>query len=471
MGVDKLPAVPSPREDDSLPSDEQILADVRAGDLSGVGLLYSRHSAAALRFCLRYSQTRTDAEDLVAEGFAAVLEALRRGKGPVDGFRVYLLVAIRNLIYRRSAHQELAAGEDLDGTGQLMSAGGQEASDPSTRVAERRLLAKAFAELPERWRAVLWHIEVEGESPKMLAAQFGLKPNGVSALAYRARNALRRAYLMAHVNGHAEPSCRKLADSLVNTLLDSKLSPKNEINSHLRDCPGCRSLSKELTALGSRMRVQLSALILGGTAAAAYLRGNEQNVSTTAYWMAQYVRVPSWITQASDHTMMLMQRGSATVAAGTVAVTIGLFSLGPPDGTTEVLGAPPSADPPNARYHGSTPRSAITSDGKVLLPGGSTTGGTTTSGDPAATTSKGPSSSDGGVGGTGVSTSPLPFTSGGSAPPPAGPTGGGTPPPHTPEACTLPNLPPSTTTTAPTTTSTPVPSPTTSPKPPVEECD
>lgn len=44
--------------------------------------------------------------------------------------------------------------------------------------------AEAFASLPERWRMVLWHLEVEGETPAEVAPLLWLTPNGVSALAY-----------------------------------------------------------------------------------------------------------------------------------------------------------------------------------------------------------------------------------------------------------------------------------------------
>jgi hypothetical protein len=61
------------------------------------------------------------------------------------------------------------------------------------------LIAPAFDTLPERWRTVLWHTEVEGESPSQVGPLLGLTPNGVLALAYRAREGLRQAYLQVHL--------------------------------------------------------------------------------------------------------------------------------------------------------------------------------------------------------------------------------------------------------------------------------
>ena len=55
------------------------------------------------------------------------------------------------------------------------------------------MIARAFASLPERWQAVLWHTEIEGARPADVAPLLGLTANSVAALAYRAREGLRQA--------------------------------------------------------------------------------------------------------------------------------------------------------------------------------------------------------------------------------------------------------------------------------------
>ena len=42
---------------------------------------------------------------------------------------------------------------------------------------------------------VLWHTEVEGQRPAEVAPLLGMSPNSVSALAYRAREGLRQAFV------------------------------------------------------------------------------------------------------------------------------------------------------------------------------------------------------------------------------------------------------------------------------------
>ncbi|MFP3675260.1 hypothetical protein SB724_20815, partial [Bacillus sp. SIMBA_031] len=55
-------------------------------------------------------------------------------------------------------------------------------SDPVLSDLESTIMAKAFKSLPERWQAVLWHVDIEGLKPAAAAPLVGLTPNGVSSL-------------------------------------------------------------------------------------------------------------------------------------------------------------------------------------------------------------------------------------------------------------------------------------------------
>ena len=73
-------------------------------------------------------------------------------------------------------------------------------ADPTVDRLERAYAARAFARLPERWRAVLWHTAVRGRvAGRGGRAGSGLTPGGVAALAFRARERLRQIYLQEHV--------------------------------------------------------------------------------------------------------------------------------------------------------------------------------------------------------------------------------------------------------------------------------
>lgn len=165
--------------------DDELVRAVRAGDTEAFGELFVRHAAVATRVAIR-GGPRGDADDVVADVFAAVLVQLRAGRGPTLSFRAYVLTAVRHEAARRAV---LARRCDLIADPAQWSAAAVDDPGPDERLRE------AYASLPTRWRRTLWQLEVEGRTPRELAADLGLTANAVSALGYRARSALRSAYL------------------------------------------------------------------------------------------------------------------------------------------------------------------------------------------------------------------------------------------------------------------------------------
>mgnify|MGYP003351145264 FL=1 len=76
--------------DPLLDGDPVLLSRVRGGDIDAYGQLFERHRGAAVAFAGRLAGPR-HADDLVAEAFAKVLDALQRDLGPTVSFRSYLL--------------------------------------------------------------------------------------------------------------------------------------------------------------------------------------------------------------------------------------------------------------------------------------------------------------------------------------------------------------------------------------------
>ncbi|MEJ3742037.1 sigma-70 family RNA polymerase sigma factor [Actinomycetes bacterium KLBMP 9797] len=177
-------------------SDAHLLAAVRGGDLTAYGALYTRHAAAARRLAYTFVRCPADADDLVAETFAKVLAVLRAGRGPHAAFRAYLHTTLRHVRYDRVRRdQPLEFTDDLSRYEQ-----GVPFHDTTVAHLERVHAARAFAKLPERWRTVLWHTEIEGEPLARVAPLLGLTPGGVAALAYRARERLREIYALESVS-------------------------------------------------------------------------------------------------------------------------------------------------------------------------------------------------------------------------------------------------------------------------------
>src|SRR5689334_11438999 len=184
------------------PSDAELISRVRGGDVAAYGELFSRHKDAAQRLA-RQLVRGPDSDDLVSEAFAKVLTVLQNGGGPDVAFRAYLLTAVRRLhVDRVRSGQRLHTTDDLTPFDP-----GVPFQDTAVAGFESGAAAKAFASLPERWQLVLWHTEVEGQKPAEIAPLLGMSANSVAALAYRAREGLREAFLTMHVQDSEDADC------------------------------------------------------------------------------------------------------------------------------------------------------------------------------------------------------------------------------------------------------------------------
>src|SRR3954452_24031210 len=145
-------------------TDTDLLHAVRAGDTAAYATLYERHRPATRQLAHSLADDPADADDLVAEAFTKVLATLRAGRGPQESFRAYLLTTLRHVSYHRArADRRIEFTDDL-----TRYDAGVPFHDPALARLERAYAARAFRELPPRWRDVLWHTEVEGLTPAAL---------------------------------------------------------------------------------------------------------------------------------------------------------------------------------------------------------------------------------------------------------------------------------------------------------------
>ena len=247
----------------SLRSDADLIAAARSGDAEAYGVLYQRHSAAADRLARQIVKHQADVDDVVAETFARVLHALKRGLGPAQAFRPYLLTAVRRVaidLIRGQRKQVPTEEADLPDPGEPFS-------DPVIADLDRAIVARAFTSLPERWSAVLWHTEVEESKPAEVAELLGISANGVSALSYRAREGLKQAYLQLHLSDHTDANCKPIATKL-GGYVRGRLSRRSarEVEKHLRNCADCTAAYADLSAINHSLRGALAPVMLGSGA-------------------------------------------------------------------------------------------------------------------------------------------------------------------------------------------------------------
>ncbi|MEU9232494.1 RNA polymerase sigma factor [Streptomyces subrutilus] len=247
------------------PSDGELTRRLRRGygtgtaDAAVCDLLYRRHRRAALAYARTCCRTPQDAEDLVSEAFARTLQAVRSGAGPQGPWRAYLLAVVRHTAMQwRDGDGRTLLTPDFDTWCQQAAPGG----DPQRRLLageDRRLLARSFRTLPARWRAVLWHTLVEEDPPHEIAARLGITPSAVTSLAFRAREGLREAYLLAHLDTVADGRCGHYSHMLGSAVRRGGTRQPRALARHLAGCEDCARSYEELLDLNSALPGAVSA--------------------------------------------------------------------------------------------------------------------------------------------------------------------------------------------------------------------
>lgn len=312
-------------DDIAASSDAELIMMVRAGNTQAYGELFGRHRDAAMNLA-RQLTSGSDADDLVAEGFIRVLEALQKGNGPDEFFRAYLLTAIRRLhINRIRAGRRVKTTDDeaeLDRAVEFVA--------PAEMRFEQSAASAAFASLPEHWQLVLWHLDVEGQRPADIAPLLGISPNSVSALAYRAREGLRQAYLQKHLAPSLHASCRTTT-GLLGSYVRKGLSKRDvvKVETHLDDCSRCTGLYLELAEINDNLAGLLGPVLLGsvftgyvaaGTGAGAV--GLKLIAIQSARLIAEPVKsVGSAVAGSGAQGIVAAAVVTSVTAAGTIAVT------------------------------------------------------------------------------------------------------------------------------------------------------
>ncbi|GAB2831301.1 hypothetical protein GCM10027200_33490 [Lentzea nigeriaca] len=336
------------------PSDADLIDAVREGKIEAYGKLYERHVRAANLLAMQLSSSPSDADDLVADAFAKVLAALRTGGGPGTAFRPYLLTAVRHAAYDRTRKEkrlELAGNvEEVPGAVRATSVPFR---DKAVEDLDQALAATAFASLPERWQTVLWHTAIEGQSPGEIAPLLGLTANGVSAMAFRAREGLRKAFLQAHVAQEPPERCRTTVTKLgAWTRGGLKGREAIQLDAHLDDCAECRSLARELADVNGALRGLVAPIVLG-TGTAGYLAAASKSAAVS-------ISATSWFGVAASAAAVVVVAGSGVV-------------------TTEPTVTPPGAAPSTSTIAtaGVTPTTTPSSQTSGTTTGGTSTGGAT----------------------------------------------------------------------------------------------
>ncbi|MEU3845280.1 sigma-70 family RNA polymerase sigma factor [Streptomyces sp. NPDC028635] len=267
------------------PSDADLIERMRSGDDSAYEELFLRHADAVRRYARTCCRDAHTADDLTAEVFARMLQAVRGGSGPEHAVRAYLLTSVRRVAahWIQSAKREQLV-DDFAAFAQQAARSSEVADDDTLDLgadvramheAEQSMAMQAFRSLPERWQAVLWHTEIEDESPSEVAVLFGLDANGTRVLASRAREGLKQAYLQAHVSTAlaGDEECARYADQL-GSYARRKLRTRAErgLRKHLEECARCRLAASQIEEVAGGIPAVVPVAVIGWFGAAGYAK-------------------------------------------------------------------------------------------------------------------------------------------------------------------------------------------------------
>ena len=198
-----------------LQSDERLVDLVRAGHERAFEAIVERYRRPLLRHARRML-TDARAEDIVQQALMKAWSALQRGDEvrdlPAWLHRIVHNAALNALRGHREEFTELRDS--------LVGSGGPD------EVLERQMMVRetleTLAALPERQRAALLRIAVEGRSQEEVARELGLTHGAVRQLLHRARTTVRAAATavtplplavwLAAAGARAEPVAARLAE-------------------------------------------------------------------------------------------------------------------------------------------------------------------------------------------------------------------------------------------------------------------
>lgn len=237
-------------------SDKDLVDLTRTGAVEPFEVLWHRHADAGRRVASRFTRA-SETDDLVQEAYVRIYAALSRGSGPVGPFRPYLYQAIRNIAITWAARPQ---ADSVELVGDL-----SDGTDITESVLEGTVTASAFRSLPARWQEVLWYSEVEGLEPAELGPLLGMKASAVSALAYRAREGLRRAWLQAHVSSAALPQACRWSAERMGAANRGALggAARTRFDEHVGSCTRCTILVSEIDEVARRLGLVLVPLLVG----------------------------------------------------------------------------------------------------------------------------------------------------------------------------------------------------------------
>ena len=166
---------------------KDLIEKSKSGDRKAQQQLYQRLSIPMMGVCLRYMNSKEDAEDVLLEGFYKVFKNLKKFKYESEiaffGWVKRIMINESLMMIRKNKDiQVLAINEDLDREADLSPLSNLQTAD----------LLKMIKSIPIGYRTVFNLYEVEGFSHQEISDQLGVSIGTSKSQLFKAKKMLRQ---------------------------------------------------------------------------------------------------------------------------------------------------------------------------------------------------------------------------------------------------------------------------------------
>jgi RNA polymerase sigma factor (sigma-70 family) len=171
--------------------DELIIEGCIAGKRDAQSALYRKYSSVMLAICLRYAQTRDEAEDILSEAFLKIFTNIRsyRKEGSFEGWMKRIMINHALNYYRKNRKNPFIEDIDTISEKDILNEDVQ-SSDHAPVSAE--VLTSLIQMLPRGYRMVFNLYVFEEFSHKEIAVMLNISENTSKTQLLKARKMLRR---------------------------------------------------------------------------------------------------------------------------------------------------------------------------------------------------------------------------------------------------------------------------------------
>lgn len=171
--------------------DDSIIEGCIAGKRDAQSALYRKYASVMMAVCLRYAQSRDEAEDILSEAFLKVFNNMGsyRNEGSFEGWMKRIMINHALNYYRKSRRSPFL--EDIDNINETQIVAQDDRTAAHAPVSAETL-ASLIQMLPPGYRMVFNMFVFEDYSHKEISEMLGISENTSKTQLLKARKMLRR---------------------------------------------------------------------------------------------------------------------------------------------------------------------------------------------------------------------------------------------------------------------------------------